>query len=196
MDGMTTLFTAFGLASAAGFNAYLPLLAVGLVGRYTELLKLAEPFDVLTHPWVLAVIGILAVADFIADKIPAVDHAWHLLGLVIAPVAGAILFASQHNALTEVHPLLAVLAGIVVAGGFQSGRAAVRPLATTATGGVMNPVLSFLEDVTAAGLSLFALFLPGVAVLMVLTLIAAVAFVGMKAFKHLRGERETDRDRP
>ena len=196
MDGMTTLFTAFGLASAAGFNAYVPLLAVGLIGRYTELLSLAEPFDVLTNPWVLAAIGVLAVVDFIADKIPAVDHGWHVVGLVVAPVAGAVLFASQHNVLTDVHPLLAVFAGLVIAGGFQGGRAAVRPLATTATGGVMNPVLSFLEDFMAAGLALFAVFLPGVAVLLVLVLLAALVFVGVKAVQHLRGAREPRRDEP
>lgn len=196
MDAFATLFTAFGLASAAGFNAYLPLLAVGLAGRYTGMLHLAAPFDVLANPWVLAAVAVLAVVDFIADKIPAVDHAWHVGGLVVAPLAGAILFASQHNILTDVHPLLAVFAGLVIAGGFQSGRTAVRPLATTATGGVMNPVLSILEDFTAAGLSLFAIFIPGLAAILVLTLAGAVVFVGLKAVKHLRGAREGRRDRP
>ena len=63
MDGFASLFSAFGLASAAGFNAYVPLLTVGLVARYTDLLRLAEPFDVLTQPWVLGVIAALAVVD-------------------------------------------------------------------------------------------------------------------------------------
>ena len=31
MDGFASLFSAFGLASAAGLNAYVPLLTVGLV---------------------------------------------------------------------------------------------------------------------------------------------------------------------
>ena len=55
-----SLFSAFGLASAAGFNAFVPLLTVGLLARYTDLVRLAEPFDILTQPWVLAVIGVLA----------------------------------------------------------------------------------------------------------------------------------------
>jgi hypothetical protein len=191
MDGLLNLFSAFGLASAAGFNAYVPLLAVGLVSRYTELLKLAEPFDVLAHPIVLVVLGVLAVVDFAADKIPTIDHLWHGLGVLVNPIAGAILFASQNNTLTEVHPALAAAAGLVIAGGFHGGRAAVRPLATATTGGTMNPVLSFLEDMLSAGLSFFAIFLPGVAVVLVVVLAAAFAFIAFKALRHLRESRAT-----
>lgn len=180
----STLFSAFGLASAAGFNAYIPLLAVGLTARYTELLKLSEPFDVLTHPWVLIAIAVLAVIDFAADKIPAVDSVWHAVGLLIAPLAGAVLFASQHNVLSDLHPLLAALAGLIIAGGFHGSRAAVRPVSTATTGGAMNPVLSFMEDFLAAGLSLFALFLPGLAILLVIVVLISVILIGAQAWKH------------
>ena len=181
MDGFASLFSAFGLASAAGFNAYVPLLTVGLVARYTDLLRLAEPFDVLTQPWVLAVIGVLAVVDFVADKIPAVDTAWHGLGALVSPIAGAVLFASQQNVLSDMHPAIGALAGLIVAGGFHGGRAAVRPVSTATTGGLGNPVLSLLEDVLSGLLSLLAVFLPViafglaglVAIIVVLTLMRA-----------------------
>jgi len=127
MDGFASLFSAFGLASAAGFNAYVPLLTVGLVARYTDLIRLAEPFDVLTQPWVLGAIAVLAVVDFIADKIPAVDTVWHGVGALVSPVAGAVLFASQQNVLSDMHPAIAAIAGLVVAGGFHGSRAAARP---------------------------------------------------------------------
>ena len=181
MDGFASLFSAFGLASAAGFNAYVPLLTVGLVARYTDLLRLAEPFDVLTQPWVLAVIGVLAVVDFVADKIPAVDTAWHGLGALVSPIAGAVLFASQQNVLSDMHPAIGALAGLIVAGGFHGGRAAVRPVSTATTGGLGNPVLSLLEDVLSGLLSLLAVFLPVIAfglaglvtIIVVLTLMRA-----------------------
>ena len=63
------LFSAFGLATAAGLNAYVPLLVVGLLARYTDLVTLNPPYDLLSHPVVLMVIAILAVLDFVADKI-------------------------------------------------------------------------------------------------------------------------------
>lgn len=179
MDGFASLFSAFGLASAAGFNAYVPLLTVGLVARYTDLIRLAEPFDVLTQPWVLGAIAVLAVVDFIADKIPAVDTVWHGVGALVSPVAGAVLFASQQNVLSDMHPAIAAIAGLVVAGGFHGSRAAARPISTAATGGVANPVLSLVEDVLSGLLSLLAVFLPfiafGVAGLVAVLLIVAVA---------------------
>lgn len=181
MDGFASLFSAFGLASAAGFNAYVPLLTVGLVARYTDLLRLAEPFDVLTQPWVLGAIAALAVVDFVADKIPAVDSVWHGVGALVAPVAGAVLFASQQNVLSDMHPAIAAIAGLIVAGGFHGSRAAARPISTAATGGLGNPVLSLVEDVVSGLLSLLAVFLPFlafglaglVAVLVVLAIIRA-----------------------
>jgi len=163
MDGFASLFSAFGLASAAGFNAYLPLLTVGLVARYTDLLRLAEPFDVLTQPWVLGAIAVLAVVDFVADKLPAVDTVWHGVGALVAPVAGAVLFASQQNVLSDMHPAIAAIAGLIVAGGFHGSRAAARPISTAATGGLGNPVLSLVEDIMSGLLSLLAVFLPFVA---------------------------------
>jgi hypothetical protein len=190
MDGLIPLFSAFGLAGAAGFNAYIPLLAVGLLDRYSGLLHLSGPFDILAHPIVLIVLGLLALVDFVADKMPAVDHVWHAIGLIIAPVAGAILFASQHNALSDLHPALAAIAGLVVAGVFHGGRAAVRPVATATTGGSMNPVLSLLEDVLSAGLSLFALAMP------VLGFSLVVALAGALVWAALRARRLAARQRP
>lgn len=47
MSALINLFSAFGLSSAAGLNAYLPLLVVGLVGRYTDLWQLQPPYSTL-----------------------------------------------------------------------------------------------------------------------------------------------------
>src|SRR6476620_3041432 len=97
MNAIVSLFSAFGLSTAAGLNAYLPLLTVGLLARYTNLIHLNEPFSLLSNPIVLLVIALLALLDFIGDKIPAVDHTLHAVGLVVAPVAGAVLFMATNN---------------------------------------------------------------------------------------------------
>jgi hypothetical protein len=168
MDAIVSIFSAFGLSTAAGLNAYLPLLTVGLLARYTSLIHLSGPYELLTNPWVLLVIAVLALLDFVGDKIPAVDHTLHAAGMIIAPVAGAILFMATNSDIGGISPLLAAICGVLIAGTTQGARATARPLATVTTAGVANPVISFFEDVTALVLSILAILVPVLAFLLVL----------------------------
>jgi hypothetical protein len=167
MTALVNFLSAFGLSTAAGLNAYLPLLTVGLVARYTNLIHLEGAYALLTNPVVLLIIAVLALLDFIGDKIPAVDHALHAVGLVIAPIAGAILFLSTNSSAGSVSPLVAAICGIVIAAGTHSARASARPLATVTTAGIANPVISFFEDVTSLVLSILAILVPVLAFLLV-----------------------------
>jgi len=176
MDALFNLFSAFGLSGAAGLNAYIPLLIVGLLSRYTTLWHVQPPYDVLASTPVLLILGALAVIDFLADKIPVVDHMTHVVGLVVHPVAGAVLFASQTNVLTNVHPAVALLAGVIMAGSFHIGRMAVRPVATATTAGLGNPLLSLMEDVTSFTISVLAIFVPLLAVIVLILLLCALAW--------------------
>jgi len=47
-----SLATAFGLSTSAGLNAYIPLLIVALLARFTSLVTLNEPWDALSSWWV------------------------------------------------------------------------------------------------------------------------------------------------
>jgi hypothetical protein len=95
VDGIAGYFTALGLSTAAGLNAYIPLLTVGLLDRYADLIALPAPWDKLGDPLVLGIVGVVGVADFIGDKVPIVDHVLHVIGTVVAPVVGGVLaFAS------------------------------------------------------------------------------------------------------
>lgn len=168
MSAIANLLSAFGLSTAAGLNAYLPLLVVGLLGRYTNLIHLSQPFDALSHPIVLLIVAVLALLDFVGDKIPAVDHALHAVGLVVAPIAGAILFMATSGGDGSVNPLLAAISGVIIAGGTHSARATARPLATVSTAGIANPIISFFEDVVSLVLSLLAILVPALAFLLVI----------------------------
>jgi hypothetical protein len=181
------LLQAFGLSTAAGLNAYLPLLVVGLLGRYTQLIRLDGPFSLLSHPLVLLVIAVLALLDFVGDKIPTVDHALHAAGLIIHPIAGAILFMALNSEAGSVNPLLAAICGVILAGGTHSIRATVRPLATISTAGIANPVISFFEDVTSLILSVLAVIVPVLAFVLVLVFI----FLMVLLFRRLRRRRAT-----
>jgi len=161
MELLNGLLAAFGLSASAGLNAYIPLLVVALVARTTPWLELNPPWDVLTNGWVIAVLLILAGVEFFADKIPAVNHINDALQTFIRPAAGAIVFAASSGAVGHVHPVLALIAGLIVAGGVHTVKSAVvRPAVTATTGGIANPVVSTLEDVGAFIVSLISVLLP------------------------------------
>ena len=173
MDIISSVLSAFGLSTAAGLNAYIPLLVVGLLDRYTNLINLSAPYDTISNPWVLLVVAVLALIDLVGDKIPAVDHAFHAAGLVINPVAGAILFMATTGSAGDVNPVLAAICGLVLAGVTHGARATIRPVATATTAGVANPVVSAIEDITSFVISLLAVVVPVLAVIVIL--IGAVA---------------------
>ncbi len=161
MEVITNVLAAFGLSGSAGLNAYLPLLVVSLTARYTDLIVLREPWDTLESPWVIGALILLAAIEFFADKLPAVNHANDAIQTFVRPTAGAILFAANTSVIAEVHPVVALILGLLVAGGVHAAKAGVlRPAVTAATGGVANPVVSLIEDVVAAVISIVAVVLP------------------------------------
>jgi hypothetical protein len=183
MDPVSSILSAFGLSTAAGLNAYIPLLMVGLVARYTDLIHLQAPYDLLANPYVLLVIALLALLDFVGDKIPAVDSALHAVGLVISPAAGAILFLAANSTTGSVSPVLAAICGLIVAGSAHSARATARPVATATTGGIANPVLSLAEDGLSLLLSALAVVLPVVAFLLVLVFAVLMVLLLRRVFR-------------
>ncbi len=161
ITAISSIFSAFGLSASAGLNAYLPLLIVALAGRFTPLIKLGAPYDALTSWWAIGTLTVLLLVEFFADKIPAVNHINDVIQTVIRPAAGAILFAASTSVITEMHPAIAIVLGLIVAGGVHVIKsAAVRPAVTATTGGTANPVVSVVEDVIATLLSILAVVLP------------------------------------
>ena len=165
---ISQLLTAFGLASASGLNAYIPLLLVALAARFTTLLKLNPPFDILTNEWVIGALVVLLAIEIVVDKIPAADSVNDIIQTFIRPAAGAILFAASTNTILQLHPIVAAVLGLVLAFGVHATKAAARPVIGVATAGIGNPIVSTLEDLTAAGVSILALVLPFVIGLIIL----------------------------
>jgi hypothetical protein len=164
---------AFGLSAAAGLNAWLPLFGAALAQRL-DLVDLAQPFDDLSGTGALVVLGVLTIADFVGDKVPAVDSVLHAVGTFIAPASGAALFTGQTGADTDLPTLAAILLGGSVAGSIHAGRATIRPISTVGTAGVGNPVLSIVEDVVSAVLTLAAFIVPVLAALGVIALVLLI----------------------
>src|SRR3546814_15346791 len=78
------------LAWLAGIRVYLTVVGIGLAGFFGWL-DLPQPLEVTASPWVLGVSGLLAIAEFFADKIPGVDSGWALLHTLLRVPAGAFL---------------------------------------------------------------------------------------------------------
>ena len=154
-----SLLAAFGLSGAAGLNAWIPLLAVSLLGRAGQL-DLADGYDWLESTPALIVLGAAFVLDFVGDKVPAVDSLLHAAGTVVHPAAGAIVFAGPTELPTDVPSIVLFALGAGVAGSLHATRATVRPVSTTMTAGAGNPVLSLAEDVASAALSVLAVLVP------------------------------------
>jgi hypothetical protein len=187
VDDLTAYLTAFGLATAAGLNAWLPLLATGLLAKYTDLLELDGSWATLEDTGVLLALAGVAVVDFVGDKIPAVDHGLHAAGTIVAPATGVLAALSSSSAL-DVSPALMTIIGLVAAETAHGTRMAIRPFSTATTGGMGNPVLSLIEDVLSLGLSVVAIALPVLAALLVLALLVA-AWRAIRRLRRLRARR-------
>jgi hypothetical protein len=175
MDAFSGVLTSFGLSTSAGLNAYLPLLIVGLLSRTTNLIRLNEPFDALESWWTIGVLVVLTAIEVLADKIPVVDSVNDVIQTLVRPTAGAILFAANANAIADVHPVLAMVCGILVAGTVHVVKAVARPVVTATSAGTANAVVSTGEDILSALTALLAVLLP---VIMGVVLLLAVAVIG------------------
>ncbi len=158
---MEGIFSAFGLSASAGLNAYIPLLIVSLVAKFTNLITLDDPWSAMTSWWIIGLLLVLSTLEFFADKLPAVNHINDIIQTFIRPVAGAILFAASADVITEVHPVLSLAAGLLVAGTVHAAKAgALRPAVSATTAGTGNVFVSILEDIVSTVLTILALLLP------------------------------------
>jgi hypothetical protein len=174
---LLNVFSAFGLSASAGLNAYIPLLVVALLGRFTNLIHLNSPWDVLTSWWIIGLLVFLSIIEFFADKVPAVNHVNDLIQTFVRPVAGAIAFAASAQVISNTHPVLALAAGLLVAGSIHAVKAvAIRPAVTAATAGAGNIPVSLAEDLTATLVSVLSVVVPVVIACILVLLTAWIVF--------------------
>ena len=193
------LLTGFGLATAAGLNAYIPLLALGMLSRFTEVVSLPVGWAWLENGWVMLIVGVLLSVEVVADKIPALDSVNDAIQTFVRPTAGGIVFgsgtAAQTAAVTDPGAFassgqwIAVVIGIVTALIVSLTKSAVRPVANIGTAGMAAPVLSTAEDVTSVGLVFVSLLLP----LLILVVLAAVALAVVQVWRWRRRRAQAER---
>lgn len=180
---MLEVLTASGLALAAGLNAWIPLLVLGALDRFTGLVDLPAGWEWLANEWVLLVLLVLLVIEVIADKVPGLDSLNDIVQTVVRPTAGGLAFGSGVGASTAAvtdpeaffssPDWIPVAIGVVLALGVHLAKAAARPVVNASTAGVGAPVVSTVEDAGSVALSFVAILAP------LLVVIALGVMVGL-----------------
>lgn len=161
---------ALGTSFAAGLNAYATVALVG-AAQYFGLVTLPAGLGVVGHPAVILAAGLLFFVEFLADKVPYVDSAWHAIHTLVRPAAAAALgwgiFAESPDAAQAVAALLAGTVALTSHG----AKATTRAAANTSPEPISNVVLSLVEDALAIGVTTLALKYPVAAAVVVLVLL-------------------------
>lgn len=158
-DGLA-LCMGLALAATCGIRAFLPLLVISVLAALGKV-ELGEGFEWMASLPALVCFATAVVAEVVADKVPVVDHALDAAGVVIKPVAAAVVSASM---VVGMDPLLALTMGLisggVVAEGVHLVKAKARVLSSALTGTLGNPVLSVLEDLLAVAGVVMSVLVP------------------------------------
>lgn len=192
---MLEVLTGTGLAASAGLNAYIPLLAIGLLARFTDVIKLPPGWDWLQNGWVLAILlGLLAI-EVVADKVPVLDSVNDTLQTVVRPTAGGLAFGAGSTSQTVTvtdpgsffsnHQWVPVAIGVVIAFAVHAVKALARPVINTFTAGFGAPVVSTLEDATSVTMSVTAIIVP----FLVIFFLAAMVFAFWGLLRRLARRR-------
>jgi hypothetical protein len=176
---------------ASGIDAYAVVLLMGLLGRYAHMGTVPPTLE---RTDVLIAAGVLFCVQFVVDKIPYLDSASDIVHTVIRPIAGAAIGALlAGHAHTLPQAAAAALGGgtALVTHLIKSG---VRMGVNTSPEPFSNVIVSLLENMTVAGLVVFALMHPVPAALIAGALLVfgliAVIFLMSRIRRFWRNRRE------
>jgi hypothetical protein len=184
------LSVALGLAALAGVNLYLTVFATGLAIHFhwITLAQQYQSLEILGHPLVITISGILYLLEFLADKIPWLDSAWDAVHTVIRPIGGALLaiqvLGHPGPAFTIIVALLAGSTSLVA----HTAKAATRLASNTSPEPFSNIGLSLGEDVAVlAGLALVH-FNPVLALIIFMIGIATFFYFAPKILRAMKAK--------
>ncbi|MEO3867248.1 DUF4126 domain-containing protein [Nonomuraea sp. B12E4] len=175
---MIAALTGLGLSTAAGLNAYIPLLVVGVLANFTDTVRLPDGYSWLSNWGVLAVLAVLLLAETVVDKVPALDSINDTIQTVVRPASGGVVFSAtsaaaelDNSTWMSEHPWAGWALGIVLALAVHVVKAVARPVINAGTAGVGAPVVSTVEDAGSLGMSLLAVLAPALVIVALLVLV-------------------------
>ncbi len=177
MFSVPILTQVLGLAIGAGLNLYAAVLVTGLGIRYGWLPQLPTELQVLAHPAVLSVTGVMYAAEFIADKVPFFTPIWDGIHTFIRPVGGALLALGATGDMDPMIRTLAMLAAGTLALGTHSSKMGVRLMAHTTPEPATHSLISVAEDVGVVALLVLVYQYPMVALPVLLVIVVGIAIL-------------------
>lgn len=145
MDWLHEIALAAGLAWASGIRLYAVLLTAGAAAHFGYL-DLPPALEVLEHPLVIGAAGVMALGEFVADKVPAFDSVWDAIHTFVRIPAGAFLAAAALGQADPVWIAVAAILGGVIATGTHATKAGARALINTSPEPFSNWAASLGED--------------------------------------------------
>ncbi len=185
MNPLATISLVLGAGFSSGLNLYATIATLGLLQRF-GVIHLPEKLQVLSHPMVLTVAGVMYVMEFLADKVPYVDSIWQAVHTFIRPPAAALLAFSATAAAPEPWRWGSALLAGGIALTSHGTKASARAAANLTPEPLSNWALSFGEDILAVWLTWFATAHPTIAVVVVVFLVAISAYLLYHLFRFLR----------
>jgi hypothetical protein len=185
MDWLHSIALGAGLAWASGIRLYAVLVLAGAMARLGYL-SLPPALEVLQHPLVMAAAGVMALGEFLADKVPAFDSVWDAVHTFIRVPAGAVLAAAALGQADPVWVMVAAIVGGAIASGAHLAKAGTRAVINTSPEPVSNWAASFGEDVLVPAGFLAAIKAPLVFLVLLAGFLAAAIWFVPKLFRALR----------
>lgn len=190
VDRFNLLSVALGLACLAGINLYLTVFATGLAIHFhwITLSPAYQSLEILGHPWIIAIAGILYALEFLADKIPWVDSAWDTVHTIIRPIGGALLAIQVLGHHTPFMDVLIVLLAGTTSLVTHTAKASSRLVANSSPEPASNIGLSVAEDVAVFGGLALIHYNPVLAISIFALFIAAFLYFAPKVFRSMKAK--------
>ncbi|CAM1368418.1 conserved membrane hypothetical protein [Tenacibaculum sediminilitoris] len=173
-ETIISIFLGIGLAASVGFRVFLPLFALSLAGYY-DIIPLNHNWDWIASSSAIITLGIATLLEIFAYYIPWFDNLLDTIAIPLAAVAGTAVMVST---ITDLSPVitwaLAIIAGGGTASAIKGTAASTRLASTSTTAGIANPVISTVETGTSVIMSAFSIFLPIVAIILVILMFFAM----------------------
>ncbi|WP_395043228.1 DUF4126 domain-containing protein [Flavobacterium sp.] len=180
IETILSICLGIGLASASGFRVFLPVFALSLAS-YFNIIPLNESWAWLGGLPAIISFGAAMMFEIFGYYIPFIDNLLDTIATPLAAIAGFVIMSST---LVDISPtmttILAIIAGSGSASAMQGLTTTTRLASTVKTAGLGNPVVSTAETGTAITLSSLAIFLPIVALIVVVIIFGLIYWMYKK----------------
>ena len=185
LDTLQLLALAAALGWASGLRAFLVMFAVGVagLGGWVQLPSGLQP---LASPVAVGITGMLALLEFVGDKIPGVDSLLDFISTLLRIPAGAVLAASVFGLDHGLIAALAAAAGGGLAAVSHGTKLSTRAAINTSPEPFSNVGASFGDDALVLGGLWLAWLHPVLFFIALALVLIAMIWLARKSFHFVR----------